>query len=1085
MTSTSTSTDTGLPVPCSLDENDSPHPPPPTKSQKALAAHPLKNFAKQFSSSQLFERPTIVASPTHVESPALPPPSHQYHTLPRRIQRKPKHVPIVITEGLIASVLKGLPASPEFAEGDTPGGVQRVYQQLECSGALAQPKSKQPKYIPIIIPDFAQPYNPFPLPTPPSSGENTPQQTLSPTSTKRSPKMRTSSSATGTSRPGTADSAASGANANPNSTSLHATQNSNPATYQRSLNRSQTSLNHDGYLESSMHADLRRRSAEQSQPGAQDGQMNAANGQQSQAVPASTNLSSLMCNVHRCTGKEPRALVGATTTVLGDRLFVFGGKRLSRRRQQLTADLYELDLIRRHWSKLETTGEIPPPRYFHSMCALGDNKLICYGGMSPAPSHSPSSQTSQTSADQPPEVIVMSDVHVYDVNTKIWTYIQTKDNPQGRYAHCATVLPSSAVFSSAAAPLSAIQNNPSSANPNQGSIGVALDGSGGAEMVVVGGQDSANHYIEQISVFNLRSLKWTSTNSLGRSCGAYRSVVAPLTAMPASQIGIAAGTKEAKEEARRSNSRTNGPSSMLIYSNYNFLDVKLELQIRNPDGSLVEKPMGGQNTPPGLRFPNGGVLDNHFVISGTYLTSSKQEYALWALDLRTLIWSRIDAGSSVFTQGSWNRGVLWPRRNTFVVLGNRKRNLIDDYNHRRINFSNVCLVELEAFGYYDNPRHTDPTSGYPSFSEPHLPSSLKPKLSMWTGGGRPHYGAAAELGQAALSLRELADMDILSITGERIPANSHILARRWGPYFVHLLREGSAVPNGANGDSSTDGTTLRPGAGSLASRNSSITITPSIQTVFTTSTLTPGGPGSSATGAGTTPFHPPNSNNMTASARSRTLYLPHTPLTIQALLHYLYTSSLPPSNHPLSTPQILCSLLQIARPYCVDGLLEAVVERLHQVMDGRNAPAVFNASAMAAGGGRGTGFKNFGGVLLSESEMSNDPEPVATPGVNGLSRLQNPNSSTGRNGQEPPDLGTDDSEDETSSIEGGPNIDDLQDSAGYVGIEEPETEEEIWNADRSCVVGLQKRGLRGLMEGRRMRERGKSVGVGGPVAVEP
>ncbi|NKB16780.1 MAG: hypothetical protein HC774_07875 [Sphingomonadales bacterium] len=45
------------------------------------------------------------------------------------------------------------------------------------------------------------------------------------------------------------------------------------------------------------------------------------------------------------------------------------------------------------------------------------------------------------------------------------------------------------------------------------------------------------------------------------------------------------------------------------------------------------------------------------------------------------------------------QGVLWNRRNTFVILGNRKRSLVDDYNHRRINFSNVCMVELEAFGF--------------------------------------------------------------------------------------------------------------------------------------------------------------------------------------------------------------------------------------------------------------------------------------------------------------------------------------------------------------------------------------------------
>ena len=42
----------------------------------------------------------------------------------------------------------------------------------------------------------------------------------------------------------------------------------------------------------------------------------------------------------------------------------------------------------------------------------------------------------------------------------------------------------------------------------------------------------------------------------------------------------------------------------------------------------------------------------------------------------------------------------------------------------------------------------------------------------------------------------------------------------------------------------------------------------------------------------------------------------------------------------------------MARPYQIDGLLEATVERLHEVLDGRNSAAVFNAAAMAAGGGR-------------------------------------------------------------------------------------------------------------------------------------
>ncbi|PMD51199.1 uncharacterized protein K444DRAFT_647485 [Hyaloscypha bicolor E] len=763
---------------------------------------------------------------------------------------------------------------------------------------------------------------------------------------------------------------------------------------------------------------------------------------------SSQHLSGLMCNVHRTTGREPYPLVGATTTILGDKLYVFGGRILSRTRPALTADLYELDLIRRHWTKVDTLGDLPPPRYFHSVCPLGDTKLVCYGGMSPAPTQ------------------VMSDIYIYDAPAKTWSFIPTQDTPQGRYAHCATILPSSATFSSTNAASSALHHNPPGTNPNQGTIGVNIDGTGGAEMVVVGGQDSANHYIEQISVFNLRSLKWTTTQQLGKSCGAYRSVVAPLPSGVSARLGKTSPTKP--ENSSISQDSKDPASSMLIYSNYNFLDVKLELQIRASDGTLSEKPMQGTYSPPGLRFPNGGVIDANFVVSGTYLTSSKQEYALWALDLRTLTWSRIDAGGNVFSQGSWNRGVLWNRRNTFVILGNRKRSLVEDYNHRRINFTNVCMVELEAFGLYDNPRKVAPMSGFVSASSPFAAPSLSLSTKAgWTAGGRSFTKAAEELGQTALGLRELADMDILCVGGERIPVNSRIVARRWGPYFVQLLREGAATQDG------NDTATLRPDNifRHNPSRNSSVTITPSLggqsSNISTSSTLN--NTSSASLGSGqqqasvdlATLSLPPDATSLSPTSRPRTLYLPHTQLTLQSLLHFLYTSSLPPSSSPLCTPQILCSLLQIARPYRIDGLLEAVVERLHEVLDSRNAAAVFNASAMAAGGGRSTSTTS----ALSENWLLDQLRINTSVG----------NLGTGAGGRKAED-------EESMSASSGAASDasesDLSGgmSASESGARNSNEGKAVWKGDVSAVIGLQKRGLRGLMEGRRLRERGASIG---------
>lgn len=990
-------------------------------------------------------------------------------------KHRPRHVPIVIPSNVIGSVLKENPPSQEpiipYPQTITRTSPRLTYDFTK-EERLVTKKYKRPRHIPIVIPAFAQPQGLYP-PTPPDSADNTPRASVQkPHSCEQF--------FTDMSRPTTSGSRTDSSASGPSPTEMNAGRfKPSSSTYLAHMNSSsESSLNQDPMAQpqathsSTDSAPLRLPQAVGAapKPTAPSPAVNHSPPQKT----STTNLSGLVCNVHKCTGKEPRALVGATTTILGDKLYVFGGRVLSRRHPQLTSDLYELDLVRRHWTKLEASGDIPPPRYFHSMCALGDTKLICYGGMSPASSVPPQAQSNASSQGQASDVdfqsemIAMSDIHVFDAPTRRWTLIATANTPQGRYAHCAAILPSSATFTSANAPLSAIHHNPPSATPNQGSLGVAIDGTGGAEMVVVGGQDSGNTYIEQISVFNLRSLKWTATSSLGRSCGAYRSVVAPLTSIPASRIGKGLDQETEEDGAARKSDRAESDSSMLIYSNYNFLDVKLELQVRLADGSLVEKPMAGQFSPPGLRFPNGGVLDNHFVVSGTYLTSSKQEYALWALDLKTLTWSRIDAGGGIFSQGSWNRGVLWPRRNTFVILGNRKRSLVEDYNHRRINFSNLCMVELEAFGLYDNPRRAWPTSNFPSISAPVLPPSVV--LKNQAPGGRPLPSAAVDLGLMAMNIRDLCDMDLIAIGQERIPVNSYLLARRWGPFFVHLLHESSGTASSSSQNdtsSSSDGGTLRPGTlnpASLTSRNSSITITPSITTAasVTPSSLT----AISSSSTSNRSLDPPKPEALPPSSRPRQLYLPHTPLTLRALVHYLYTSTLPGPNHPLCTPQILCSLLQLARPYRVDGLLEATVERLHQVLDGRNAAAVFNAAAMAAGGGRGTGV-----AFSKEGEAESDeiaPGGLTITRLRGSRRARTQPNEQNESEDIPSEISSSAASESENDLGG-----DTQGRSVAVGAEE------MWAGGMSCVVGLQKRGLRGLMEGRRARERGQTVSKGG------
>jgi hypothetical protein len=281
---------------------------------------------------------------------------------------------------------------------------------------------------------------------------------------------------------------------------------------------------------------------------------------------------------------------------------------------------------------------------------------------------------------------------------------------------------------------------------------------------------------------------------------------------------------------------------------------------------------------------------------------------------------------------------------------------------------------------------------------------------------------------------------------------------------------------------SNDTATLRPPV-NIPQRQSSLTITPSFNSGYTTGSSTLAPPGSNPDSAGAPGIFDP-SRNINPSLRPRALYLPHTTLTIQALLQFLYTSSLPPLNSNLCTPQILCSLLQLARPYKIDGLLEAVVERLHLVLDNRNTAAIFNAAAMAAGGGDGVTFFNKGLGAASggggggeANTGSNGDIPQEDSDTEGLtaSRLRNLRIDTEITRPESAQSGG--SEDEVSSA--GP------DAPSGSEAERPRddregAEKDVWMGRLSSVVGLQKRGLRGLMEGRRIREQsgGTAGGTG-------
>lgn len=126
---------------------------------------------------------------------------------------------------------------------------------------------------------------------------------------------------------------------------------------------------------------------------------------------------------------------------------------------------------------------------------------------------------------------------------------------------------------------------------------------------------------------------------------------------------------------------------------------------------------------------------------------------------------------------------------------------------------------------------------------------------------------------------------------------------------------------------------------------------------------------------------------------------------------------------------------------------------------------------MAAGGGRGTGF------AFSKEDEHDVIDDFA------LATLTTTHSQGGR--QQNRILDDTESGDENRSEVSGSEISSSAASEsenecvtqhGASGRRVALGADEIWSGSVSCVVGLQKRGLRGLMEGRKARERGQGLG---------
>ncbi|TCD70532.1 hypothetical protein EIP91_002878 [Steccherinum ochraceum] len=458
------------------------------------------------------------------------------------------------------------------------------------------------------------------------------------------------------------------------------------------------------------------------------------------AVVGMYPIADLTAFCRRTTGDVPPKLVGASTTVVGSKMYLYGGRLVAERR--MVSDIYIFDLETFVWEKLAQPQEddVPQPRYFHSADAW-NNHLIIFGGMAIQPR-----------SDNPEDLCVLNDVRLFDLSTYRWVPAAATSNdsspgafiPNARYAH-----------------LSSVTSN---------------------RLFVIGGQDLNNVWLDDIHVYDMVKRVWVQRREYPRHCGTYRSVAVTADMRvripqeegrnPQSAKLGPAGTRFKTDKNAPPSTDVTSPDSLIhlpysaaptdehpcdiyLFSNYNFTDVQRELEVftPGPDGDFTitdrSGAMTGTSFPPGLRFPIGAILGTHFIIAGTYLSQTFQSFSVWTLDLVSMVWSRIDPGSALV--GSWFRSCLWPEANKFLIFGNRHGNLVEDYNRRLLSWDHVAVIDLEAFGIY-------------------RPPPLLLDIPM------------QEMGLAALEEGVFADFEIICDDGRKIPCSRKLLEERW-PWF--------------------------------------------------------------------------------------------------------------------------------------------------------------------------------------------------------------------------------------------------------------------------------------------------------------
>ena len=205
------------------------------------------------------------------------------------------------------------------------------------------------------------------------------------------------------------------------------------------------------------------------------------------------------------TAEVPPPLIGASTTVVDNKIWLYGGK-LNSQGVDFTADIYCFNLGTAEWKRITPKSHphlTPGARFFHSADVWRDY-LVVFGGVG-------------DSLLEGQEETVLSDVRLFDLKESRW--LEAAYNSSGRTSSENPPDPSHQESSHIT------EDEPLSRDPNEPLPRFAhLSKVCSDKLFIIGGQGMNKEWLNDIHVFDLEKRRWIAKISLSHNCGIYRSV---------------------------------------------------------------------------------------------------------------------------------------------------------------------------------------------------------------------------------------------------------------------------------------------------------------------------------------------------------------------------------------------------------------------------------------------------------------------------------------------------------------------------------------------------------------------------------